>query len=252
MLDFKLTGRTVLVTGGSRGIGKAVALASAEAGANIALGSRNLQACKVVRNLCIEKGAKAEAFELDVLNIQSIKTFFKKSEKKFKTIDVLVNNVGLTIVKPAIELGEMEFDEVCNTNFKSTYFASVEAARRMIHQEKGGVIINISSQVGHVGGPLRAAYSGTKGAVNSLTQSLAAEWAPYGVRVSGVSPTFTRTEMMIQGANNPEFKKNFEKIPLGRPAEPIDIAAAVIYLASDAGKFVTGETILVDGGYTAI
>jgi NAD(P)-dependent dehydrogenase (short-subunit alcohol dehydrogenase family) len=122
----------------------------------------------------------------------------------------------------------------------------------MIERGNKGVIVNISSQVGHVGGPLRAAYAGGKGGLNSLTRSLAAEWAPHGIRVVGVSPTFTRTEMLERAARNPEFRKNFEKIPLGRPAEAEEVAAAVVYLASEAGRFVTGHTLLVDGGFTIV
>lgn len=172
--------------------------------------------------------------------------------QEFGRIDVLANNAGLTIVKPAEELSEEEFDSISDVNFKGPFFASAMVAKSMIERGVKGSIINISSQVGHVGGPLRAAYAGAKGGLNSLTRSLAAEWARHGIRVTGVSPTFTRTEMMERAAQNPEFRKNFEKVPLGRPAEPEEIAAAVIYLASDAGRFVTGHTLLVDGGFTAV
>ncbi|HKQ24390.1 MAG TPA: glucose 1-dehydrogenase [Burkholderiales bacterium] len=251
-ISFDLKSKTIMVTGAGRGIGKAIALACAHAGADLALGSRHVEESEQVAAACRELGVRARAWTLDVVQLHSIRGFVDNALAEFGRIDVLVNNAGLTIVKPAEELSEEEFDMVCDINFKGPYFASAMVAKSMIERGVKGSIINISSQVGHVGGPLRSAYAGAKGGLNSLTRSLAAEWARHGIRVTGVSPTFTRTEMMERAAQNPEFRKNFEKIPLGRPAEPKEIAAAVIYLASDAGSFVTGHTLLVDGGFTTV
>lgn len=251
-LGFDLKGRAVVITGAGRGIGKSIAEACAEAGADVFLGSRHPDECEQVAALCRERGVKAGSAMLDVRDLASIRAFVDKAIADFGRIDVLVNNVGLTIVKPAFEMTEAEFDEVSAVNFKAPFFASTLVARGMVERGIKGCIVNISSQVGHVGGPLRAAYAGSKGGLNSLTRSFAAEWAAHGIRVVGVSPTFTRTEMMEQSARNPEFRKNFEKIPLGRPGEPEEVAAAVVYLASDAGRFVTGHTLLVDGGFTIV
>lgn len=251
-LRFDLKGRVVAITGAGRGIGKSIALACADAGADVFLGSRHPDECEAVAAQCREHGVKAGAAMLDVRDLDSIRSFNDQVLAEFGRIDVLVNNVGLTIVKPAIELTEAEFDEVSAVNFKAPFFASTLAVKSMIERDIKGCIVNISSQVGHVGGPLRAAYAGSKGGLNSLTRSFAAEWAAHGIRVVGVSPTFTRTEMMEKSARNPEFRKNFEKIPLGRPGEPEEVAAAVVYLASDAGRFVTGHTLLVDGGFTIV
>jgi 2-deoxy-D-gluconate 3-dehydrogenase len=251
-LGFDLKGRAVVITGAGRGIGKSVAIACAAAGADVLLGSRHPDECEQVAIECREAGVRAESATLDVRSIDAIRTFLNHALDAFGRIDVLVNNVGLSIVKPAVELSEAEFDEVSSVNFKAPFFASTLAAASMIERGIKGCIVNISSQVGHVGGPLRAAYAGAKGGLNSLTRSFAAEWAPHGIRVVGVSPTFTRTEMMVKLARNPEFRKNFEKIPLGRPGEPEEVAAAVVYLASDAGRFVTGHTLLVDGGFTIV
>jgi 2-deoxy-D-gluconate 3-dehydrogenase len=251
-LGFDLKQRVVAITGAGRGIGRSIALACATAGANLVLGSRHVDECEQVAVRCREAGVRAIARTLDVTQLNSIRGFIAAAVEEFGRLDVLVNNVGLTIVKPAIELSEAEFDTVSTVNFKAPFFAAAEAARSMIERGIKGTIVNISSQVGHVGGPLRAAYAGAKGGLNSLTRSLAAEWAPHGIRVVGVSPSFTRTGMMKRAAQNPEFRKNFEKIPLGRPGEPEEVAAAVVYLASDAGRFVTGHTLLVDGGFTAV
>ncbi len=251
-LSFDLKEKVVMITGAGRGIGKAIALACAHAGAHLMLGSRHPDECEKVAQACRVDGPRASVAMLDVRELASIRAFVDAGLAEFGRIDVLVNNVGRTIVKPAVELTEEEFDEVSEVNFKAPFFASTLVAHSMIERDIAGCIVNISSQVGHVGGPLRAAYAGAKGGLNSLTRSFAAEWAPHGIRVTGVSPTFTRTEMMEKAARNSEFRKNFEKIPLGRPGEPEEVAAAVVYLASEAGRFVTGHTLLVDGGFTIV
>ncbi len=252
MSDFSLKGRIVAITGAGRGIGRAIALGCARAGADVALGGRSLDSCGAVARLCEGYGVKSFCHNLDVESRRSIEDFIRASESFFGGLDVLVNNAGLTIVKPASELTEAEFDKVANINFKAPFFASVYARRLMLKRGTKGVVVNVSSQVAHVGGPLRAAYSGAKGGLNSLTRSLAAEWAADGVRVVGVSPTFTNTDMIKEAAKNPEFRANFDKIPLGRAAEPEEIASVVVFLASDAAKFITGQTVLVDGGFTTV
>jgi 2-deoxy-D-gluconate 3-dehydrogenase len=252
VLSFDLKGKAVLITGGGRGIGRSIALACASQGAEVGVGSRHVEESEKVAEQCRRRGARAAAWQLDVADMKSLRTFIDSALKEFGRIDVLVNNVGLTIVKPAWDLTEHEYDSVQAINLKAPFFASAAVAKSMVERGIRGTIVNISSQVGHVGGPLRAAYAAAKGGLNSLTRSLAAEWAVHGIRVVGVSPTFTRTELLERAAQNPEFRKNFEKIPLGRPAEPEEVAAAVVYLASEAGRFITGHTLLVDGGFTAV
>jgi 2-deoxy-D-gluconate 3-dehydrogenase len=251
-INFDLTGKVMLVTGAGKGIGKAIALVCAEAGADLALGSRAVAESEETAAACRAFGRRAEAWPLDVAQVASVRHFVEQTLATFGRIDVLVNNAGINFVKPAIELSEAEFDAIAAVNFKGAFFASTLVAKSMIERGVKGTIINISSQVAHVGGPLRAAYTGTKGALNQLTKSFAAEWAEHGLTVNGVSPTFTRSPMLETAMKNPEFLKNLAKVPLGRPAEPEEIAAAVLYLASEPARIVTGHTILVDGGYTAI
>lgn len=251
-LSFELTDKVVIVTGAGRGIGKAIALTCAQHGAILALGSRTVAESETVAALCRDLGRPAAAWPLDVSNIPSMQAFVDQVLAAYGRIDVLVNNAGYNLPKPALDYTEAEYDAIVDTNLKGVFFLSTIVARSMIERQVEGAIITITSQAGVVGAPLRSVYSGAKAGAAHLSRTLAAEWAQHKITVNAVAPTFTRTPLLEAALKNPDFARNLEKIPMGRTAEPEEIAAAVVFLASPAARMITGQELCVDGGFTAV
>jgi 2-deoxy-D-gluconate 3-dehydrogenase len=249
---FDLTGKVMVVTGAGRGIGRAIALMAAEAGADLALGSRTLSELEAVAAEAKPHGRRVLCRPLDVCDRAAIDRFVADTLAAFGQIDVLVNNAGTNRLKPALEVTEEDWDAILDTNLKGLFFLTQAVARGMVERRKGR-IINIASQAGLVGGPIRAPYCASKGGLINMTRALACEWAPFGITVNGVAPTVTRTPLAEKAMQIPAFRETVERnILMGRLAEPEEIAAAVIYLASDAAAMVTGHTLTVDGGWTAV
>ncbi len=251
-LSFELTDKVIVVTGAGRGIGKAIAEACAHYGADLALGSRTVEESAAVAQTCRRDGRRAEAWPLDVSRVDSIRTFVDQVLATYGRIDVLVNNAGTNVPKPALQYTEEEFDHITAVNLKGVFFMSTAVAQSMIDRGIPGSIITITSQAGVVGGPLRSVYGAAKSGAGHLARTLAAEWAPHKITVNAVAPTFTRTPLLEAALQNPDFVRNLEKVPMGRTAEPEEIAAAVVYLASGAARMVTGQVLCVDGGFTAV
>ena len=249
---FSLAGKVMAVTGAGRGIGKAIAIEGARAGADVVIGSRTADELEVVAKTIRDMGRKCECITVDVVDVDSINAFVDKATSGMGGIDILVNNAGFNKIMPALDVTEEDYDYIVDVNLNNVFFFSTAVARTMIDRGNGGRIINISSQVGLVGGPLRAVYTGAKGGVCNITKSLAAEWAEHGITVNAVAPTMTRTPLAEKAMENPGFKAQVAKILMGRLAEPEEIASGVIYLASDEAAMVTGHTLVVDGGYTVV
>lgn len=248
----ELNNKTIIVTGGSKGIGKDIALTFARLNANVVISGRNKSALDETLKELKQYNDKCISVSGDLSNIDEVRKLIDTTAATFGSIDVLINNAGVNIAKPALEVTEEDWDTVLDLNLKTAFFASQAAAKYMINQ-KSGRIINISSQMAFVGYMKRAAYCSSKGGLVQLTKALAVEWAPAGIRVNAVAPTFIETELTTKMFEDKEFKKDVDsRILLDGLSQPEDISGAVLYLASNLANFVTGETIKVDGGWTAI
>jgi len=246
--SMSLNGRKAIITGASSGIGLGCAVALAEAGAHVCLSARNSTNLNKVVEAIQAKGLNAEAITLDVSDV-------KASQEAILTngpFDVLVNSAGSAHHTPSKDTNEEDFDDVMNVNLRGAYFLTQAVAKGLIENKKPGSLINISSQMGHVGGIDRAVYSASKHAVEGFTKAMAIEWGPYNIRVNTICPTFIRTPLTQSTFNNPKHRGWIEeKIKLGRVGEVEDIMGAVVFLASDASAMVTGSALMVDGGWTA-
>lgn len=248
----ELKDKTVVITGSSKGIGKDIALTFAKLEANVVISGRYEASLEAVLKEMHKYNPKCIAVAGDLSNISEVRNLIEKAASQFGTIDVLVNSAGVNIAKMAMEVTEEDWDTVLDLNLKTAFFASQAAAKYMLKQNNGR-IINIASQMAFVGYVKRAAYCASKGGLVQLTKALAVEWAKQGIRVNAVAPTFIETELTEKMFKDEAFKKDVDsRILLNGLSQPEDISGAVLYLASNLASFVTGETIKVDGGWTAI
>jgi NAD(P)-dependent dehydrogenase (short-subunit alcohol dehydrogenase family) len=248
--SFDLKGNVVLVTGASRGIGRACALACAGSGADMIVGVRKPKDGKALVAEIEALGRRALAVQMDLADLKSVRAAVARANKHFGRIDVLVNNVGIGPENLAEDVTEEDFDYTVNINLKGTFFTTQAVAKLMIAQQSGRVI-NISSQAGSVTLRGEAIYCMSKAAINHLTRCLAAEWARHKITVNSVAPTFIWTDGTRLSLDQPDFKKHvLDHIPLGRIGDPIDVAGTVVFLASPAASLITGANIMVDGGWS--
>ncbi|SEV90302.1 NAD(P)-dependent dehydrogenase, short-chain alcohol dehydrogenase family [Cognatiyoonia koreensis] len=246
--SFRLDGKRALVAGASSGIGLACAVALGEAGADVTLAARSADKLNAVVDEMTAAGMTARALPLDVADVPAMQTTVAETGP----YGVLVNSAGLAIHTPAIETAEADFDAVSAVNLKGAYFLTVAVAKGLIAAGKPGSLINVTSQMAHVGGIDRAVYCGTKHGVEGFTKAFAIEWGQHGIRVNTICPTFIRTPLTEQTFERPErVKWLLDKIKLGRIGDVSDIMGPVVYLASDAAALMTGTHMLIDGGWTA-
>ena len=248
---FDLKGQVALVTGAARGIGHACALALANAGADVALGLRDVQTGNDLASEIKAMGRQVLCLQMDVTQLEQIRKAVDATVAQFGRLDILVNNAGLGPSNLAEDVREEDFDLTLAVNLKGTFFTSQAAGRVMIRQNYGR-IINLSSQAGLVALPTESVYCMTKAALSHLTKCLAVEWGQYNITVNAVAPTFINTPGTAEALGDAAFRADvLSRIALGRIGEPEEVASAVVFLASPAAAMITGDTLLIDGGWTA-
>jgi NAD(P)-dependent dehydrogenase (short-subunit alcohol dehydrogenase family) len=249
---FDLQGKIALVTGAARGLGRAIALALAEAGSEVALGLREISSDSGVTDEVIGRERKALPLQMDMTSPEQIRQAVDSTVRHFGRLDILVNNAGIAPDNLAENVTEEDFDRTLAINLKGTFFAC-QAAGRFMMQQKSGCIINMSSQAAFAALPTESIYCMTKAGIVQLTKCLAVEWGKYNINVNAVAPTFIHTPGTEGALADAAFRQDvIDRIAaLHRIGEPIEVAGAVVFLASPAASLITGHTLVIDGGWTA-
>ena len=249
----KLKDKVAIITGASKGIGKAIAQRYAQEGARVMLASRSVDVLKEIANQIIESGGQAAATEVDVCDHGSIEALVHETVAAFGQLDIMVNNAGISSAHESMDLSPEIWDQAVKTDLYGVFYGCQSAARIMKEQASGGCIINITSMYGISAVPMRAAYCASKAGANMLTRVLAGEWASHGIRVNAIAPGYIRTELVQdiidRGILDTESIEN--RTPLGRLGEVGDLEGMAVYLASEESSFMTGSIITLDGGWTA-
>jgi NAD(P)-dependent dehydrogenase (short-subunit alcohol dehydrogenase family) len=246
--NFRVDGKVAIVTGATGGIGRGCAVALARSGASVVLVSRTKDRLRALADEIEAAGGHAAALTCDVRDAQQVHGLFDAIAR----VDILVNGAGGNQPQPFLDVTEEALDWMWALNVKGSFLFAQEAARRMVRLGRGGVIINVSSQMGHVGAARRTVYCATKHAVEGMTKAMAVELAPHGIRVNAVAPTFVETPMTKPFLADASFRADVvRRIPLGRVGQVDDVVAAVLFAASPAARLMTGASLVIDGGWTA-
>lgn len=246
--SFRLDGKRALVTGAGRGIGEAAAVALAASGAHVTLAARSRDEVEAGAAAIRAAGGQASALVLDVTDIRAVQA----ASAAHDPFDILVNNAGTNRPAPFLEVKVEDFDHVMGLNVRAAYFVAQAVAQRLVTAKRPGSIVNVSSQMGHVGSPRRTVYCATKHAMEGFTKAMAIELAPHGIRVNSIGPTFLDTPMTRPFFENQAFKADvLSRIKLGRLGTLEEVAAGIVFLASDASALMTGSALVMDGGWNA-
>jgi NAD(P)-dependent dehydrogenase (short-subunit alcohol dehydrogenase family) len=249
--SFSLSGRKALVTGASRGIGEALAVGLAKAGADVAVAARELSALAAVETAITAAGCKSRAIAVDVRDTGAIRAGVDRAVQALGGLDILVNNAGVEEVRDSLAVDEALWDRIVDTNLKGAFFCA-QAAARIMAVAKGGAIINVCSLTSEVGVPTAVPYGSSKSGLLGMTRALAAEWAANGIRVNGIGPGYFRTDLTEVFYQNAEWQQAMlAKIPLRRFGRLEDLVGATVFLCSDAAAYITGQCLYIDGGYLA-
>lgn len=248
MTSFSLQGKNALVTGGTRGIGYALAQALAQAGARVTITGRDEVSLKAAVAQLRASGLEAQGQVLDVTQVESIQQTLAAAGR----VDILINNAGTEQIRPSLEVDEALWDTIVGTNLKGAFFCAQAVAKNMVSLGTGGAIINVCSLTTCVGVPGAAAYASSKSGLAGMTRTLSAEWAAHNIRVNGIGPGYFETEMTQVFYQDDAWRDAMQKkIPLGRFGEFDDLAGSVVFLSSEAARYITGQILYVDGGYLA-